>query len=301
MTPMGQPEMVPVGSTAVREAILDYQPLLGLHGHIHESPRVAKLGRTTVVNPGSAHFAVVQSRGMKHFYFTLQKWATVAVLVSLAITLLVLLLTATGAIDFASHFDKLAAAGAYKKVTSDATAAGVNLHPATKLGPTLQFMIWPAFSLFFAVLSVSFSGEIKNVKRGQLIGITSAMVAPALLLAAIMLLSTHAVGSSWMLAATSPDGKFPLDTGAFVNVLAMIAGGHWWLSIVMDLWAILIIMFVAGTTLVYSSRAMLAWGLDGMAPERLAAVSDKRHTPGSVRAALCPAGTYTHARRLVRR
>ena len=46
------------------------------------------------------------------------------------------------------------------------------------------------------------------------------------------------------------------------------------------LWVILIIMFIAGTTLVYSSRAMLASGLDGMAPERLAAVSDKRHTPG---------------------
>jgi uncharacterized protein len=55
MTPMGQPEIVSVGSTAVREAILEYQPLMGLHGHIHESPRVAKLGRTTVLNPGSEY------------------------------------------------------------------------------------------------------------------------------------------------------------------------------------------------------------------------------------------------------
>ena len=55
LDPIGQPNMVPVGSTAVREAILKYQPMLGLHGHIHESRGVRKLGRTTLVNPGSEY------------------------------------------------------------------------------------------------------------------------------------------------------------------------------------------------------------------------------------------------------
>jgi Icc-related predicted phosphoesterase len=49
----GQPVLVPGGSTAVREAIEHYQPLLGLHGHIHESRGVARIGRTVCVNPGS--------------------------------------------------------------------------------------------------------------------------------------------------------------------------------------------------------------------------------------------------------
>jgi Icc-related predicted phosphoesterase len=44
-----------VGSTAVRDAILSYQPLLSLHGHIHESRGMQKLGRTTCINPGSAY------------------------------------------------------------------------------------------------------------------------------------------------------------------------------------------------------------------------------------------------------
>lgn len=44
-----------VGSTAVRDAILEYQPLLSLHGHIHESRGVQKLGRTTCINPGSIY------------------------------------------------------------------------------------------------------------------------------------------------------------------------------------------------------------------------------------------------------
>jgi Icc-related predicted phosphoesterase len=48
-----QPHMIPVGSTAVREAIERFQPLVALHGHIHESPGATKIGRTLCVNPGS--------------------------------------------------------------------------------------------------------------------------------------------------------------------------------------------------------------------------------------------------------
>jgi uncharacterized protein len=48
-------ESAPVGSTAVREAIARHQPLLSLHGHIHESRAVQKLGRTMCINPGSVY------------------------------------------------------------------------------------------------------------------------------------------------------------------------------------------------------------------------------------------------------
>lgn len=47
--------LVPVGSTAVRDAILKYQPMLSLHGHIHESRGSQKLGRTISINPGSTY------------------------------------------------------------------------------------------------------------------------------------------------------------------------------------------------------------------------------------------------------
>lgn len=49
----GQVKMVPVGSPAVRALIERLQPLVGLHGHIHESTGFRKLGRTVVINPGS--------------------------------------------------------------------------------------------------------------------------------------------------------------------------------------------------------------------------------------------------------
>jgi hypothetical protein len=47
--------MIPVGSTAVRKIIEKYQPMIGLHGHIHESRAVSKIGRTTCINPGSEY------------------------------------------------------------------------------------------------------------------------------------------------------------------------------------------------------------------------------------------------------
>lgn len=52
---LGNPVMAPAGSTAVREAIERYQPVLGLHGHIHEGRGEARIGRTICLNPGSVY------------------------------------------------------------------------------------------------------------------------------------------------------------------------------------------------------------------------------------------------------
>ena len=49
----GTPMTIPVGSTAVRRVIEQVQPLVGLHGHVHDSRGACKLGRTLCINPGS--------------------------------------------------------------------------------------------------------------------------------------------------------------------------------------------------------------------------------------------------------
>jgi uncharacterized protein len=43
----------PVGSTAVRQVIEERQPLLGVHGHVHEAGGERRIGATVCVNPGS--------------------------------------------------------------------------------------------------------------------------------------------------------------------------------------------------------------------------------------------------------
>jgi uncharacterized protein len=52
---LGGAVMKPVGSTAVKAAIQKYQPILSVHGHIHESKGVLRLGRTLTMNPGSSY------------------------------------------------------------------------------------------------------------------------------------------------------------------------------------------------------------------------------------------------------
>jgi len=67
-----------VGSVAVREAIEKHQPMLGLHGHIHESKGVTKIGRTTCINPGSVYeegtllgaIVDLEDRKVKQYYLT---------------------------------------------------------------------------------------------------------------------------------------------------------------------------------------------------------------------------------------
>ncbi len=51
----GEVVMASAGSSAVRNCIEKYQPLVGLHGHIHESRGMVKIGRTMCFNPGSEY------------------------------------------------------------------------------------------------------------------------------------------------------------------------------------------------------------------------------------------------------
>ena len=48
-------KMTHVGSSAVRDWVERAQPLLGLHGHVHESKATEAIGRTLCVNPGSEY------------------------------------------------------------------------------------------------------------------------------------------------------------------------------------------------------------------------------------------------------
>ncbi|HET8587348.1 MAG TPA: hypothetical protein VFM74_05685, partial [Candidatus Limnocylindria bacterium] len=51
----GQVIMKSVGSPAIRHAVEEVQPLLSLHGHIHEARGIQRLGRTVALNPGSEY------------------------------------------------------------------------------------------------------------------------------------------------------------------------------------------------------------------------------------------------------
>lgn len=51
----GQVIMTSAGSAAIRKGIEELQPLLSLHGHIHEARGTHRIGRTLCLNPGSEY------------------------------------------------------------------------------------------------------------------------------------------------------------------------------------------------------------------------------------------------------
>ena len=53
--PMAADEKIHAGSLGAKKVIEENQPLLGLHGHIHESRGAQKAGRTLLINPGSEY------------------------------------------------------------------------------------------------------------------------------------------------------------------------------------------------------------------------------------------------------
>jgi Icc-related predicted phosphoesterase len=57
VTSGGHTVMASAGSSAVRKSIEEHQPLTGIHGHIHESKGMVRIGRTICLNPGSEYNA----------------------------------------------------------------------------------------------------------------------------------------------------------------------------------------------------------------------------------------------------
>jgi amino acid transporter len=220
-------------------------------------------------------FSLVQYRGAG-LYFKVQRWASYVTVVSLLVTFVTLALAATGVLDFHHNFDAAAGAGAYDNVIK---AAGDTSHPFS-LTQTAFYAAWPAFSLWFAVLSVSFGGEVKDGQRSQLRGMTLAIVTMGGAMMLLMFLYRMAFGSSFMLASTEvPPDQFPLNAAPYVNLYTGIAGGNPILTVVNSLWVLSLLFFVGASSLIVSTRSMLAWSLDGMAPKWFSSVSAKFHSP----------------------
>ncbi len=78
VTKGGVINMIHVGSRAVRQVIEKHKPLLGLHGHIHESRGFTTIGRTLCVNPGSTYadgillgaLLNIEEKGVKSYLLT---------------------------------------------------------------------------------------------------------------------------------------------------------------------------------------------------------------------------------------
>ncbi len=216
-------------------------------------------------------------RGMR-VYFRVQRWLFSVALVAYLIFVGVLAAGSAGIFDFQENFDHYAGGGAYDRLLASAQEQDVDLHPGFSGSATLHYTIWPAYLFLFAVLSLAFSGEIKNVRRGQLIAIPGAQVVGGLIVIATSFFARQAVGDDVLLAAGAAGEDFPLHYN-WLTMIASIMADNILLTIIINLSVVILTTYVAASTAIYATRGLLAWGIDGMAPAKLGEVSQRHRSP----------------------
>jgi amino acid transporter len=223
-------------------------------------------------------------------YFTVQKVLFVIAVVGTVVIALVLLFGNTD--TFFANFERLVGLS-----ESDVTTAAQGFGWATapiSFGASFAFLVWPLLPLLGAVQSVGIGGEIKSVRRTQMLGILGALIVTAVVIAIFDLLATKvftydfqgAIGfnsitglydpasNAWAYSTEATIGASPWFT-----VLVGILSDNLWIAVVVMATFFAWIWFWIPAEIAYTTRTMIAWSFDRIAPDRLGAVSSRFGTP----------------------
>ena len=223
-------------------------------------------------------------------YFSVQKVLFAIAVVGTIVIALVLLFGNTD--TFFSNFERLTGLTDGEVITA-AEGFGWTSAPIS-FGASFAFLIWPLLPLLGAVQSVGIGGEIKSVRRTQLFGILGALIITALVIALFDVLATKvftydfqgAIGfnsitglfdpasDAWAYSTESTIGASPWFT-----VLVGILADNIWLAIVVMATFFAWIWFWIPAEIAYTTRTMIAWSFDRIAPNRLGEVSSRFGTP----------------------
>jgi amino acid transporter len=219
-------------------------------------------------------------------YWRVQKW--LFLLAGLAILIMVGLLLVRGG-SFNASWDSFAAKNGtlrYDQVIPAAHAAGfTGANASFSFSATLLMLPWVFFVVGYAQGSAQIGGEVKRASRSQYFAMVGGVLINGLVLAIIVLLTTHAVGTSWLrsvdyLAANDPTKLgIPGGLAPGVNFLVALMTHN---TVLLALLGIgFVIWALMGTPLseLQATRYMLAWGLDRSGPQWLGRVNDRVHTP----------------------
>lgn len=212
-------------------------------------------------------------------YFSLQR---VLFVVALAGTFIILVAMAIGSrTSFQDNLTSLTGLQ-YDDVIATAKAGGYVPHDFS-FSESVKFMVWPLLPLLGAVQSVGIGGEVKKIQRSQLLGMLGALIASGLLIALFAVLSDRAFGYDFQGALAfnfltgAPEGS--TATTPYFTVLAGILTSNVILAVIIMSAFIAWIWFWIPAELAYTTRSMIAWSFDRVAPDRLGWVSERFHTP----------------------
>ena len=211
-------------------------------------------------------------------YFTVQRVLFVVAVAGLAVIAIVMIFGSKA--SFQSNLTGLTGLNPGKVISSAATG-GFATAPAS-FGESAKFLIWPLLPLLGAVQSVGIGGEVKKVRRSQLLGMIGAVVATGLVIALFAILSDKDFGHAFQgaVAYNALTGSGPTtSTAPWFAVLAGILGHNVILSVVILATFAAWIWFWIPAEMAYTTRSMIAWSFDRVAPDKLGFVSETTHTP----------------------
>jgi APA family basic amino acid/polyamine antiporter len=216
-------------------------------------------------------------------YFSVQKVLFVVAVLGTLILIAVMLLGSRG--HFTANLARLAKLD-YGGVLNTAKQNGFTTR-SFNFGESVKFLVWPLLPLLGAVQSVALGGEIKRVRRAQLIGMLGAVVATGLLIALFDGLAAKSFGYNFQgaIGFNSLNGVANGSTEATVGaapwftVLAGILTGNVVLAVIIMATFVAWIWFWIPAELAYTTRTMIAWSFDRLAPDRLGYVGERLHTP----------------------
>jgi amino acid transporter len=212
-------------------------------------------------------------------YFTVQRVLFVIAVVGLAVIAVVMLAGSRN--GFSSSLTSTTGLH-YNQVIAAAEKHGYA--PAgTSFGTSWKFIIWPLLPLLGAVQSVGIGGEVKKVRRSQLLGMIGAVVATGLVIALFAVLSNKDFGYTFQ-GAVSYNALTGVSSGTTATapwfaVLAGVLGHNIALSVIILATFAAWIWFWIPAEMAYTTRSMIAWSFDRVAPNRLGYVSENVHTP----------------------
>lgn len=258
----------------------------GAVGMVAKSPTLTSWG-TSVARPAGVFWIgtliIVLAGGLlisgTRRYFTVQRVLFVVAVAGLAVIAVVMIVGSQQ--SFQGNLTSLTGLHSNQVI---AAAVKHGYTPAgTSFSESAKFLVWPLLPLLGAVQSVGIGGEIKKVRRSQLLGMVGAVVATAVVIALFALLSNKDFGYTFQgaIAYNSISGvtTATTSTAPWFAVLAGILGHNVILSGVILATFAAWIWFWIPAELAYTTRSMIAWSFDRVAPNKLGFVSETVHTP----------------------
>lgn len=220
--------------------------------------------------------------GMRKFFLIQKIMFMIAIIGTLIMILCLALYSRETFILNFNHFMAYLGTDAYDEIIRAAQRAGL---PDLSFDwwQTLRLSVWPFLPLIGGAFSISIGGEVRQVEKGQAIGMLGSIAVCGAIFALVGHLSYRSIGYEFQSAVTYnsifnvPEMHTP--TTPYFILLLNILVNNLIITVIFAASFLAWIYFWVPGILAYTERSLIAWSFDRLTPDALSSVSTRYHTP----------------------